>query len=328
MNYRRLGATDLTVSEVGFGCARLGGVFGTMTRDDMLRTLRAAFEQGITFYDTADMYCQGESEALLGQAFQTNRHQVIIATKAGYCLPGQRRLAARLKPLLRPIVRRVGLKRAQLPAGLRGTLAQDFSPDYLVKAVEASLRRLRTDYLDLFQLHSPPATVLEDGAFLAPLEKLKTQGKIRNVGVSCESVEDAQLCLQHPDVAALQIRLSLLDQRPLEGLVQQCAKQRVGLIARECFGGGLLAKSNGTPDEGPSLETGEQAATRRHMSVYQRLADRQGRSLPELALQFVLSQESITVALLGMRTDEHLAANLRYLAAPALSPVELQGLRG
>jgi aryl-alcohol dehydrogenase-like predicted oxidoreductase len=328
MNYRRFGTTELTVSEVGFGCARLGGVFGTLTKDDMLRTLRTAYERGITFYDTADMYCQGESEALLGQAFRANRQQVIIASKGGYCLPGQRRLAARLKPLLRPIVRRVGLQRAQLPAGLRGTLAQDFSPAYLLKAAEGSLRRLRTDYLDLYQLHSPSSAVLEDGSFLAPLEQLKAQGKIRYYGVSCESVEDARLCLRYAGISGLQIRLSVLDQRPLDGLVQQCVEQRVGLIARECFGGGLLAQPEAGPHEGIPRETDEQAAIRRRMAAYQRLADRQGRSLPELALQFVLSQEPITVTLLGMRTDEHLAANLRYLAAPALSPAELKELQG
>lgn len=327
MKYRRFGRTDLTVSEIGFGCARLGGVFGALTKDDMLRTLRTAFEQGITFYDTADMYCQGESEALLGQAFGANRQQVIIATKAGYCLPGRRRLASRLKPLLRPVVRRLGLKREQLPVGVRGTLAQDFSADYLLRAVEGSLRRLRTDYVDLFQLHSPPTAVLAEGAFLEPLEKLKAQGKIRHYGVSCETVEDARLCLQHAGIAGLQIRLSLLDQRPLDGLVQRCAEQGVGLIARECFGGGLLAKVEAPPSDSVTAETEEQAVTRRKVTAYQRLAESQGRSLPEMAVQFVLSQAPITVTLLGMRTDDHLAANLRYLAASPLSCAELQALR-
>ncbi len=328
MNYRPFGATDLTVSAGGFGCARLGGVFGASTKDDMLRTLRTALEQGITFFDTADMYCQGESEALLGQAFRPNRQQVIIATKAGYCLPGQGRLASRLKPLLRPVVRRLGLKREQLPSGVRGTLAQNFSPTYLLKAVEGSMRRLRTDYVDLFQLHSPPAAVLADGAFLAPLEKLKTQGKIRNYGVSCETVEDAWLCLRYPGISGLQIRLSLLDQRPLDGLVQQCVQQGIGLIARECFGGGLLAKAEASPNDGVPPETEAQATVRRRVAGYKRLAESQGRSLPELALQLVLKQEPITVTLLGMRTDDHLTGNLRYFAAAPLAPAELQALRG
>jgi aryl-alcohol dehydrogenase-like predicted oxidoreductase len=104
------------------------------------------------------MYSQGESEALIGRAFRRRRHrEIVIASKAGYCLPARRMLAARLKPFLRPLIQLLKIRRDRLPAGARGALAQDFSPGYLRKAVEGSLRRLRTDYLDLFQLHSPPA---------------------------------------------------------------------------------------------------------------------------------------------------------------------------
>src|SRR5690348_11208250 len=109
MQYKRFGMTDLTVSEVGFGCARLGGIFQGATKADMLSTLHQAFDYGITFFDTSDMYCQGESEALLGEAFRGQRDRVIIASKVGYCLPTQRRVAARIKPLLRPLIQRVGL---------------------------------------------------------------------------------------------------------------------------------------------------------------------------------------------------------------------------
>jgi aryl-alcohol dehydrogenase-like predicted oxidoreductase len=167
MNYRSFGATKLTVSEVGFGCARLGGIFQDSTKADMLRTLHLAFDRGITFYDTADMYSQGESEILLGKAFHGRRDKVVIASKAGYCLPARRKMVARIKPLVRPIIQRAGLKRQHLPSGLRGALSQDFSAGYLLKAVDQSLKRLRTDYLDLYQLHSPPTSVLESGAFLA-----------------------------------------------------------------------------------------------------------------------------------------------------------------
>src|SRR5687767_14699906 len=112
MRYRRFGATDLMVSEAGFGCARLGGVFQGASKNDLLHTLRLAFEGGINFYDTADMYAQGESEALLGEAFHGRRTAVVIASKVGYTLPSQRRLVSRIKPLLRPVVRLLRLRRA------------------------------------------------------------------------------------------------------------------------------------------------------------------------------------------------------------------------
>src|SRR5215207_380372 len=105
------------VSELGFGCARLGGVFQGATRDDVVRTLRTAFDRGITFFDTADMYCQGESEQILGDALRGVRQQVVIASKAGYCLPAQRKLVARIKPLLRPIIRYLGISRRHVPSG-------------------------------------------------------------------------------------------------------------------------------------------------------------------------------------------------------------------
>src|SRR5947209_2061852 len=120
MQQRRFGSTDLRVSELGFGCARLGGVFEDSTRAEILRTLRGAFDQGITFFDTADMYTQGESERLLGQAFAHDRDKIVIASKAGYCLPAQKKAIARIKPLVRPIVQRFGIKREKIPSGLKG----------------------------------------------------------------------------------------------------------------------------------------------------------------------------------------------------------------
>lgn len=314
MRTRRFGATDLQVSEIGFGCARLGGFFGGQTRADMVRTLREAAAAGITFFDTADMYTQGESERLLGEAFGRARSTVVIASKVGYCLPRQRLAAARLKPLLRPLARRLGLRRNSLPGAVRGELAQDFSPAYIRRAVERSLRRLRTDYLDLLQLHSPPTAVLESGDYLAPLEQLQRQGKVRCFGVSCERTDDALLCLQQPGVAALQLRLNLLDQSALATVLPRAGARGVAVIARECYAGGLLTK----PLDALGLESmiadpEEREAKRREVLALDRQAHRQNQSLREFALQFVLGQEQVSVALLGMRTSAHLSDNLRCL---------------
>src|SRR5258708_21794165 len=103
MRQRRFGNTPLTVSEVGFGCARIGGVFQGSSRGEILNLLRASRDAGITLFDTADMYTQGESERLLGQAFGHDRQRVVIATKFGYRLPSQKQLGSRIKPLLKPL---------------------------------------------------------------------------------------------------------------------------------------------------------------------------------------------------------------------------------
>lgn len=328
MERRHFGATDLMVSEVGFGCARLGGVFQSVSRADMQRSLRQALDAGITLYDTSDMYCQGESEELVGRAFRGRREQVVIASKVGYCLPARRKLVAKVKPLLKPVIRRLGISRRALPSGASGALTQDFTPAYIARAIEGSLRRLRTDYLDLYQLHSPPPDLLESGDFLAPLEKLQREGKIRYFGVSCETTADVLTCLRYPGISSLQLRLSLLDQSALDTAVPRAREQGVALIARECFAGGLLAKPTDTlglealiPDET------EREAKWSEILSYASLAGQLDRTLPELALQFVRSVEGVTVTLLGMRTEAQLAANLRLLAAPALAPTDLIALR-
>lgn len=328
MIHRRFSTTTLTVSEIGFGCARLGGIFDGASRADVVRTLHKALDHGITFFDTADMYCQGESEVLLGEAFRGRREQVVIASKAGYCLPAQRKAALRIKPLLRPLVQRLGLKRAHLPSGLRGSLSQDFSPSYLLKAVDRSLQRLKTDYLDLYQLHSPPAAVLETGEFLASLEKLKQAGKIRYYGVSCETTEDALICLRYPGISSLQIRLSLLDQGALKDVVPLATAKGVGIIARECFAGGLLAQCiENLKLEQLIADEAEREAKRREIRACNRIAERHSRPLAQIALQFVRASEGISITLLGMRTEEQLANNMRHLEASPLSLEEYHDLR-
>src|SRR5258706_9152438 len=188
MERRRFGRTDLDVSAIGVGCARLGGIFQRGTTG-YLNLLSAALDAGINFFDTSDMYSQGESETLLGKAFRGRRDKVIIASKAGYVLPAQRKLIARIKPIVRPIIRMIGLKREKLPASVLGAPTQDFSPKYLRRAVEASLRRLSTDHIDLFQLHSPPAEAVRSGGWAELLEALRREGKIRWYGVSCDTTD-------------------------------------------------------------------------------------------------------------------------------------------
>ena len=304
MRYRRFGSTTLTVSEIGFGCARLGGFFQSADRPEMVSLLRAALDLGITFFDTADMYTQGESEMLLGEAFGRDRDAVVIATKAGYVLPARRRTASFLKPLLRPVIRSTRLRRARLPGGVRGSLSQDFSPSHLIAAAERSLKRLRTDHIDVLQLHSPPPDVLASGAFLEPLEVLKHQGKVRHYGVSCETTADVLSCLRHTQISCIQLRLNLLDQSALTIALPQAAERGLGVIARECYGGGLLARTR------PDVPIPE-------LSRLELLAQSPGEPLPRLALHFVLRQPGVSVAVVGMRNRGHLDANLAYHAAPS-----------
>src|SRR5258706_15224783 len=110
MKARPFGNTDLRVSELGLGCARIGGIF-QQDPGGFVNLLSAARDAGINFFDTADMYSQGESEALVGRAFHRCRDRVVIASKVGYCLPAQRRLVARVKPFVRPLIKLLGIRR-------------------------------------------------------------------------------------------------------------------------------------------------------------------------------------------------------------------------
>jgi len=326
MKFKAFGTTGMTVSEIGFGGSRIGGVFADKnSTKEALTVLRKSLDCGITFYDTADMYSQGESEALMGTAFRECRDRVIIATKGGYCLPARRNLIKRIKPFVRPIVQALGLKRVRMPAGMSGALSQNFSPDYLTKALESSLKRLKTDYIDLYQLHSPSAEFMQSSAFstaLETLDKLKAQGKLRFYGVATEVPEDAPFCLTAPGISSVQLGFGILDLEALDqGTLEAAAKRGLAVIARGCFAGGLLKRD---------LDEAQlKSATPKWQRILalRTLSESQGRSAMDIALQFCLATPAVSVTLLGMRTESHLRDNLRYFDGRPLSAAEYATLR-
>jgi aryl-alcohol dehydrogenase-like predicted oxidoreductase len=311
---RTFGNTDLRVSEFGLGCARIGGIFQSDAKS-FVNLLAAARDFGINFFDTADMYSQGESETLLGRAFRGARGQVVIASKAGYCLPGRRKFAARLKQILRPAIRLLKLRRDRLPASARGALAQDFSPNYLKKAVEGSLRRLRTDYLDLLQLHSPPADVVERGEWEPALEALKQAGKVRYYGVSCDTVEAGLAGLRFAGVSSLQFILNLLEPRALDALLPEVRKRGVGAIARECLANGLLAKRQDEIDLAAYCSSpAERTMREEQLARYRQLAADRGSSITRLALDYVADTDGVSVTLVGARNIDQLKGLLGQIS--------------
>lgn len=320
MRYRQFGKTGWRVSEIGFGTARIGGLLdhdvgGTIS----LRTLDAANDAGINFYDTADIYSQGESEVLVGKAFRKKRDKVFIATKGGYCLPKSKKLIQLVKPFAKPIVQALGLRRSAASAARANPLPQNFSAAYLRDAVEVSLRRLQSDHIDLYQLHSPPqdklnGNQLEDA--LGLLARLKTEGKIREYGIALDSVYDAAQCLDMDGIASLQLPFGLMDLQALNGVFDKASKRQYAIIARGCFGGGALKQSL-TEADLRAIEP----QWKRALQIRQ-IAEQMQRSSLEVALQFSLSVDCISVTILGMRTPQHLAANMQFYAAKPLSEDE------
>jgi aryl-alcohol dehydrogenase-like predicted oxidoreductase len=327
MERRRLGRTDLDVSILGLGCARLGGIFQRDT-SGYLDLLSAALDGGVNFFDTSDIYSQGESEKLLGRAFRGRRHRVILASKAGYCLPTQRRIIARLKPIVKPIIRILGVKRENLPAAVVGAPSQDFSPAHLRRAIEGSLKRLGTDYLDLFQLHSPPASVVERGDWALALDALAREGKIRWYGVSCDTPEAALATLRFPSVSCLQIQMSLLEHSTANAVQPRALEKGVAIIAREILANGLLAKNATIEDIRAVCRSTEEADLRaRQLRAYRHVAESNGCTLSQLGMQFVLRTKGVAVALVGARTTGQMADNLRQLAELSSSDDALNAAR-
>ena len=324
MQYRQLGKTGWRVSEIGFGGARIGGLLAQDGgRTVSLKTLEAAYDAGINFYDTADIYSQGESEILIGTAFRKKRDKVFIASKGGYCLPAKSRLIQLIKPLVKPIVQAIGLRRAAIPAAFSGGLSQDFSPGHLRTAAELSLRRLQSDYIDLYQLHSPPPEELQGARFqdtLGELARLKTEGKIREFGIAVDAAEHARDCLALEGVSSLQLPFGLLDLEGLDGVLQLLSDRQFGVIARGCFAGGALKDSLSEAD----LRATEPKSER--VLLLRRLFERLNRAPLEAALQFSLRVREISVSILGMRTPQHLASNLKYYSSRPLSDEEFQEL--
>lgn len=212
MKYRALGRTGLSVSEIGFGAWGIGGrTSGTTSYGDTddrisLAALGQALECGITFFDTSAAYGNGHSEALIGQAFAGRRDKVMIATKAGY------------DSWDRP---------------------PDFSADAVVASVEKSLARLCSDYIDLLQLHNPPAEALRDESLRTALARLQADGKIRAWGVSAKSPAEAIEALAEFDAPVVQANFNMMDVRALDsGLLAEAERRGAGFIGRTplCFG--------------------------------------------------------------------------------------------
>src|SRR5437660_10650209 len=220
MHYRELGKkTDIRVSALGFGGWAIGGTaegsgaplgWGKTSDEESLAAVRRARELGITFFDTADSYGFGRSESLLGIVLSRHRQEVVIATKVG-------------------VVRTAG-----------GELKKDFSRQHIFHAVDGSLKRLRTDYIDLYQAHNPTIAELRREEIQEALERLQDAGKIRFWGVSVSTPEEGMEIMQRGWAHALQVLYNILNQAPARVLFPLAKEKGYGIIARVPLASGLL----------------------------------------------------------------------------------------
>lgn len=291
MRRRRLGQTEIEVSALAFGAWGIGGrtdgptSYGDTDDAVSLRALRHALASGINFFDTSNVYGAGHSERLIGQAFARDRDVVVIATKVGW--PSY-------------------------------TGPSDFSPAGLNASLDGSLRRLQTDYVDLLQLHNPPLDWLRSrGDILETLQDMVAKGKVRAVGVSVRSPEEAKALVGHAGLTALQANFNMMDIRVASGgLLADLSAAGQSLLARTplCFGflsGMITRKTEFAAGDHRAAWSPEQRS--RWIEGSERLAaivERHGAGpLYEAALRFCISVPGIAAVLSGMMTEAEVSQN-------------------
>lgn len=312
MEQRALGTTGREVSVVGLGTWQLGADWGDVREDDALAVLDAAVEEGVTFFDTADVYGDGRSEQLIGRYLRERPDAgVFVATKMG---------------------RRV----EQLP--------ENYVLDNFRAWNDRSRKNLGVDTLDLVQLHCPPTPVYSTDAVFDALDTLVAEERIAAYGVSVETCAEALTAIARPGVASVQIILNPFRLKPLEEVVPAAAEAGVGIIARVPLASGLLsgkytedtvfaaddhrsfnrhgeAFDQGETFSGIDYGTGIEAA-----AEFAGLAP-EGRTPAATALRWIVQQPGVTSVIPGARSAGQARANAAAAAAPALSPATLEAVR-
>ncbi len=257
MQYRKLGNTGLTPSVLGFGCSMIASLATRYSRAEVEASLCEARDAGITFFDTADVYGQGDSERLLGKLFRSGGEGMILCTKAGLTVGSMEPVVRLVKPVMNSILRRWRTGRVATTQARRRRERQCFDPDYLSGRIEGSLRRLNVDRIDLFLLHNPPGDVPQRDGVFELLTRFKAQGKLRSFGVSCRSLDDAHEWLGQPDVACVQIPIDRSRIEAAIPVLERAQAQQVGVIAREVFAHDVLAKGSVSDALGPLVDRAE-----------------------------------------------------------------------
>ncbi len=297
MQYRTIGRTGISISEIGFGAWGIGGGWGPTQDQQSLNALRHAFDQGINFYDTAMGYGNGHSEQLIGKAFKNDREKVVIASK-------------------------ISPKTMIWPVKDSDPISETFPADWIIQCTENTLRNLGSDYLDVQQLHAWTNAYVEQTEWLEALQKLKQQGKIRAFGVSANDWDPyGTVNLARTGwIDTVQVIYNIFEQRPEEQLFPAVLEAGVGIFARVPFEEGLLTGSFPPGYQFPEGDWRGRWLTPERLEIawpkVQALKaylapDRP--TLAALALKFILSHPAVTSVIPGMRRLENVDANAAVL---------------
>ena len=303
INMRILGRSGIEVSPMGLGCWAIGGPFwagetplgwGEVDDEESIRAIHAALDLGITLFDTANVYGAGHSERVLGRAFARTRSRVVIATKFNAVFDEITRLVT----------------------------GSDASPSGIRAACEDSLRRLNTDYIDLYQFHDNDFPADKAEPVRETLETLVKEGKIRAYGWSTDYPERVEVFAQGPNCAAIQLQLNVLDDNPT--VIQQCEKYNLaalnrgplamGLLTNKYIGGTKLSIDDVRGEKSPEwmkyFKDGKPSAEwLRKRDAVREILTSDGRSVAQGALAWLWARSQQTLPIPGFRTVAQVKEN-------------------
>ena len=312
MNYRDFGNTGMKVSEISLGTWQLGGKWGSdYSEQNALTTLETAYEQGINFFDTADVYNDGESERSIGKFIKGKEGKVFVATKCG-----------------RQITPHVS-------AG--------YTREAIVRYTEDSLKRLGVDALDLIQLHCPPTDVFYRPEIFETLQDLRRAGKIRHFGVSVERVEEGLKAMEYEGMSSIQVIYNMFRQRPAELLFSLAKEKGVGIICRVPLASGLLTGKFSSESvfgradhrffnrKGEAFDKGETFSGVDYdlgLKAVNELKDVFGEGqLTMNALRWILMQDAVGCVITGASTPAQIKENVKASQKTALTQEQMDAVR-
>jgi aryl-alcohol dehydrogenase-like predicted oxidoreductase len=289
VNRRTICDGSISVSALGLGCSRFGSLGGVGLRTAQ-SLLSRAFDLGVNLFDTANIYGQGDSERIIGRTFRSNRDDVVIVTKAGYPMPSMSFPKRAAKPLLRPVMRRRARGKRTVQQALPSPDERErFRVSDLRSSFEDSLRRLQTDHVDVFMLHSLPATLVDDEGLLTFLGDLKTEGKARAVGYSMTRFPPGLGQLLDASIDVVGSAVNAASTENLEEL-QALADRDVPVLGYQVFASGALLDRDERDGHPPN---------------------------PEPHLDFALRQPGVVSAVAGASSVRQLEQNVRAVEALA-----------